>query len=110
VRGLTDSTKGGKCTGCGGCCGNLLPISSKDKKRIKQHLKTMQQQPTAYEGTALDCPFLTDEPGKRCSIYEARPDICRVFICSKGPDASTAAMMRNGGYKITNMRDTFFKR
>ena len=35
----TNLTKKGKCTGCGECCSNILPLSDAEIKRIKDYIK-----------------------------------------------------------------------
>ena len=37
--GVFEFTKDGKCSGCGQCCSNYLPISSKEIKEIKRYVK-----------------------------------------------------------------------
>lgn len=37
--GVLDFAKDGKCSGCGRCCSNYLPISSKEIKEIKRYIK-----------------------------------------------------------------------
>jgi hypothetical protein len=33
------------------------------------------------KGAGVRCPHLRGEPGKSCSVYDSRPDDCRVFTC-----------------------------
>lgn len=101
-----DATKNGVCTGCGHCCGILLPLTNADKVRIHKHLKTHLLAP--YEGTLMDCPFLCDEPGKRCRIYEVRPLICQEYVCNKMPTHAEAKRMQAKKMKLTDMRKEFF--
>ena len=82
--GITDYTCNGKCSCCGQCCGDILHLSHKEIKRIKQYVKENKIQPTAknifvaYDNT---CPF-RDNGNMKCKIYEVRPEICRNFLCS----------------------------
>lgn len=83
---------GGKCSGCGECCADILPVSLKDIARIKAYVKThglkehrhMAAYTAQFDPKAVDltCPF-RNETARRCDIYEVRPEICRLFICSK---------------------------
>ena len=81
-------TKGGKCSGCGGCCSNLLPMSQKEVDVIhryikKHHIKECKHLlPVATPALDMTCPF-RDNDKKICTIYEVRPDICKKFICDK---------------------------
>ena len=37
-----------------------------------------------FKGERLVCPFCdTDKPKEKCRIYDARPNICKRFICSE---------------------------
>lgn len=78
----------GKCSGCGECCADLLPLSDDEIKRlkvyvakhnIKEHRHTYFFDP---EATDLTCPFRNEQEMK-CEVYPVRPLICRSFICSK---------------------------
>lgn len=87
--GTYNLTCNGKCTGCGGCCSNLLPMTDDEisviKKYIKKngikehsHVVALLKNPTLD----LTCPFLDDSKScEKCTIYEVRPRICRDFIC-----------------------------
>ena len=43
--GVYDFTKDGKCSSCGSCCSNYLPLSSKELKEIKRYVKKAYIQP-----------------------------------------------------------------
>ena len=76
----------GHCTECGECCGRFLPLCQSDIKRIRKYLrKHTVELPRVIGGDSLArCPFLDKEKKiHRCTIYEARPNICRVFSCKK---------------------------
>ena len=85
--GVYDFTEDGKCSNCGQCCSDILPISEEDIKRIKAFMKKhgVKEQkhfvpisvPIAFD---LTCPF-RDNANKRCVIYPVRPEICRDFKC-----------------------------
>lgn len=80
------------CTQCGNCCSRYLPLSHKDIKRIRHYIK---EHDVLYERKRKnvletkernDCPFLLDDRAvERCSIYPARPTICREFNCQEKP-------------------------
>ena len=84
---LTDFTVSGKCSGCGECCSNFLPLTKNEIKRIKKYVKehNIQEQrraaPTADATIDLTCPF-RDDLNRKCLIYEVRPSICQMFQCN----------------------------
>lgn len=74
-----------RCRECGGaCCSSFaaVEVSWADYERLHE-LGAKRLQLSLYGPHKLEidtgCEFLT---GGRCSIYEARPDICRRFFCS----------------------------
>lgn len=118
--GVYDFTKDGKCSGCGNCCSNYLPLTAGEVNRIAQYVKKhgIREQlhlpaPMNLEGydTVMDatCPF-RDNANKRCVIYEIRPSICRDFRCDKPSKRDMAGNMKvyRNGVKIVFMRKTFF--
>ena len=78
----------GKCSNCGECCADLLPVTPEEIKRIKayvekHHIKERNDKPF-YDPNATDltCP-LRNNKEQRCEVYPVRPLICRQFICTK---------------------------
>lgn len=87
--GVYDFTKDGKCSNCGECCSDILPVSLEEirtiRKYIKKHGIAEQKHfsPTAVVPTFdLTCPFRNNAE-RKCMIYEVRPAICREFQCDK---------------------------
>lgn len=86
--GIFDFTENGKCSNCGNCCSNILPVSKKEIKSIRKYIEKhdIREQiccyPTTQPTIDMLCPF-RDEGGKRCLIYPVRPAICRDFQCDK---------------------------
>lgn len=81
---VTDFTQNGKCSNCGECCSNLLPLSEREIRTIKSYIKRnkiKEQRHNARVGTDMTCPF-RDEANKKCLIYSVRPQICRSFMCN----------------------------
>lgn len=113
--GVKDFTKDGKCSGCGNCCANFLPVSDVEIKRIRAYMKKhgITEQicrfPTAEPVIDMQCPF-RDEIGRRCTIYPVRPAICRDFRCDKPDDAKINKALYHGKYSVTDMRAVFFGR
>ena len=86
--GTYDLTNNGKCTGCGNCCSNLLPMTNEEVETIRKYIKNNNIKehrhilPLAEPTLDLTCPFLNDsKPNEKCDIYEVRPRVCRDFIC-----------------------------
>lgn len=78
----------GKCSGCGECCVDLLPVTPAEIDRIKafvqkHHVQEHRQAPF-FDLNAIDlsCPF-RNQHTKKCEVYPVRPYICRAFICTK---------------------------
>lgn len=83
--GVLDFTKDGKCSGCGQCCSNYLPISSKEIKRYvkNRHITEQKHNYPSVVVFDLTCPFLDDSKEKeKCLIYPVRSEICRDFVCN----------------------------
>lgn len=112
--GIYDLTDNEKCTGCGGCCSNLLPMTDKEirvirgyvkKHRIKEHRHLLPLSEPAFDMT---CPFLDDSKKcEKCTIYEVRPTICREFICCPSGRKPLDDKYRATA-KPVNVRETFF--
>lgn len=114
--GIYDFTENGKCSGCGSCCSNYIPISSKEIKAIKRYVKKhcikeqIHRYPTAEPVMDFTCPFRSDSE-KKCLIYEVRPAICRDFQCDKPRKQIKANKdMYHGRYTVCDMREEFFGR
>lgn len=112
--GVHDFTKDGECIGCGACCSNLLPLSTKEIKTIwhyikKKHIKEQKcLYPLAAEIINMTCPFRS-EVEQKCLIYEIRPEICRDFKCDKfGLHGKASNKLMNGRYEVVDMRETFY--
>ena len=112
--GVYDYTDNGKCTSCGQCCSNLLPLSSKEIKEIRRYIKKKRIKPckhfypTAVKMFDLTCPF-RDNDKNICVIYEVRPAICRDFKCDKPKNEIRATKeLYHGRYEAVDMRETFF--
>lgn len=110
---VTDLTDHGRCTGCGECCSNILPLSDREVREIKHYVKAhnIKEQKHFIIGMAekpdydLCCPFMKPSGNKRCTIYEVRPEVCRNFICNR-KELSLALLSEKR--KAVMMRETFF--
>jgi hypothetical protein len=114
--GVYNYTDNGRCTGCGDCCGRLLPLSKKEVKTIRRYVAKKKIQPhtiiTPSMAPLLDmnCPFLdTTKEKDKCMIYDIRPDICRSFKCDNvTSDPAAEKRLMNKTSKVVDMWETFF--
>lgn len=86
--GTYDLTDNGKCTGCGSCCSNFLPMTENEVSAIRRYIKKHNLKerkhfiPSATPTVDMTCPFLDDNKScDKCLIYDVRPRVCRDFIC-----------------------------
>lgn len=108
---VTDFTNNGRCSNCGKCCSNLLPLSNNEVKTIKQYIKKhkiKEQRHNAMLGVDMTCPF-RDEANKKCLIYEIRPAICRQFMCNHTKeDIMNWKIDFHKKYTVVFMRNEFY--
>ena len=106
-------TKDGKCSSCGGCCSNLLPMSDKEisiiKKYIeKHHIKECKHIiPTKELTFDMTCPF-RDNDNKICTVYEVRPQICKSFLCDSEKRAKQNRKLIGQTRTPIDVRGTFY--
>ena len=109
---MIDYTKDNKCSNCGSCCTDFLPLYVHEIRRIREYIEKhniKEQHHNFMQGLDITCPF-RDDTNKKCLIYEVRPSICRTFICSGSEEKMLANKTRHEkGGKITCMRTEFFK-
>ena len=109
---VTDfTTKDGKCSNCGNCCSNILPMSNKEAKSIyhyvkKHHIKPVMHGALAHADEVYDgtCPF-RDDGQEKCLIYPVRPFICRAFTCNKFANSEKCRTTKK--LDVVDMRKTF---
>ena len=80
-----NNTCNGKCTKCGECCGTVLPLSQEDVDQIVEYVFKNNIYINKYMlvmRNKMQCPYYRGGE-KGCSIYEARPKICRFYKCDK---------------------------
>ena len=114
--GVYDFTKDGKCTGCGSCCSNLLPMTKKEVDEIRRYVKKNNiceihyLFPIATPVLNMTCPFLDLSKGKdKCRIYSVRPSVCRGFSCNKEVRDKSKIQFGAGNIRIINVREEFFE-
>lgn len=110
----TDFTKDGKCSGCGACCSNILPLTEKEIKTLrkfvrKKHIKPAMHAPVILSGLSYDCicPF-RDETLKICTCYEVRPFVCRYYDCHLDATDSLPKIRGKEDYVLSNVRAAIF--
>ena len=98
---MNNFTKNGKCSKCGSCCSNFLPLTQSEIKELQELVKldtTEVQLKYSEDGRFyMMCPFLimsTDSKETRCSIYDKRPSICRYFRCDRANERLSAEESR----------------
>lgn len=100
---ITDNSICGKCSKCGECCTNLLPISQSELNIIQRYVIEHEIRPQTHMlvmQNRLTCPYYD---GKKCLIYEARPLICKEFYCYKKPTAEMARKFEKNKYITVDM-------
>ena len=113
--GTYNLTCNGKCTQCGECCSNLLPMTDEEIEKIRKYIKKYNIKenkhlvPLANPMIDMTCPFLDDSKScEKCTIYEARPNICKDFICD--PKQRPKLDLEWGlKCKPVNVREEFFR-
>lgn len=108
---VIDYTVNGKCSSCGQCCSNLLPLSDGEVKRIKEYIRKhniKEQRHNGMVGVDMTCPF-RDEANRKCLIYEIRPAICKQFMCNHSiEDIRKWKIDFHMKFKVVFMRNEFF--
>ena len=116
---ITNLFVNGKCSECGNCCSNTLPMTIAEVSQIKRYIAEHDIKPTIRTSILnttrtfdLRCPFLDDQKScHKCKIYEVRPQICRDFDCGHGeykPPKAFVSAYKKGKIKNYNVRTTFF--
>ena len=68
-----------ECRECGTCCEiDIIAMTHAEVERIREYVAEHDLTPKDY-GRAI-CPFRGDD--MRCTIYEVRPNTCRLHNCS----------------------------
>ena len=108
---MKNFTENNRCSGCGACCSDMLPLSDAEIQRIKKYIKDngiKEQRHNAVTSLDATCPF-RNEAERKCNIYPVRPAICRRFVCNE--DESVSIRRRDEfhhKYKTVLMRNEFF--
>jgi Fe-S-cluster containining protein len=96
--------------GCGECCGPV-PVTETEYQRVRRFMR--ERGIRARNNGLITCPLYQDG---RCSVYEARPTLCRVFghvpkmACSRGhnvnvDDHHVHRMLRSMGAATRMLHD-----
>lgn len=69
------------CQHCGKCCGPV-PVYDFELVRIKKAIRKMPAEEverlSSQDRDRLTCPMY-DLDNRRCSVYDVRPEVCRMF-------------------------------
>lgn len=96
----------GDCRGCGECCSRFLPLTPADRARLKAFVRARGVEPVPGRADVdLLCPFLSK--GRECLVYEARPEICRMYRCDRHAAGDFSDGERLAGASIIDMREEF---
>ena len=111
---IKDFSIDGKCSNCGGCCNDIIPLTNADINRIKIYIKKNDIKEIKHNLNFLlkmtydsCCPF-RDEQKQICTIYPVRPAVCRCFSCH---DYYTEFINNRDKFKKVkpiSCRETFF--
>ena len=89
-----------------------LPLSAFDIARLKAYVERnrIETSPDAWiDGDGLTvnmmCPFLDEE--RMCKVYEARPEICRVYRCDLHKAGMVGSPYCIGAMRDVDMREVF---
>lgn len=110
---IKDFTKEGKCSSCGNCCTNLLPMSRKEVAAIHKYIEKngikecRHLLPVANPVFDMTCPFRNND-NRTCAIYEVRPEICRKFICNNEKMAKQNRKLLRQTRSMVDVRGEFF--
>jgi Fe-S-cluster containining protein len=81
------------CTRCGECCKQVVIVHKRDQNLARYFALHGLDVLATERGMDLviDKPCLSyDAEAGACRIYEARPDICRRFLCEKAREVAVA--------------------
>ena len=80
------------CTCCGQCCGlNVLAITPEELNAMHECIERKHVHPIDRKGER--CPLQSPEGG--CMIWEARPQVCRLFNCHVPRIESSSRTLRS---------------
>lgn len=114
VKNLTDN---GKCSRCGECCDDFLPVTLKEVDDISKYIQRNGikgiSKVSLFPELIFDkqCPFL-DNKKNECLIYAVRPEVCKEFICSQSKNEMADNQVKRitgDEYFMISMHVTFLK-
>lgn len=110
-----DCTINGKCSSCGECCSNWLPLAENEINQIKNYIKKHKIKeykrifPTSEATQDGKCPFRNDSK-KICEIYAIRPMICKSYQCNKTPNVYEARKLADRNVRLVDMHEEFYSK
>ena len=103
--GVYDFTDNGKCTQCGACCSNYLPMTQKEAAVIHRFVKKHDIKEFKHLFPVSNDTFDNSKQKEKCRIYPVRPEICKQFICSKEKKPFNGHWQQ---YSVVDMRKEFY--
>ncbi|HPY45921.1 MAG TPA: YkgJ family cysteine cluster protein [Sphaerochaeta sp.] len=93
--------------GCGSCCEHFIPdITHSEAAYIAAYLlfelKDEEMIERVYRHSGAGCPLYRADTPFHCSVYPARPLICRLYASSAYHDKYGKALFRSCKYEETN--------
>lgn len=113
LEGAIDLTENGKCSNCGGCCSNFLPMRKEEVERLKRFVRRKHFKPIVRSnvlvGGSVDliCPFRNDKE-QRCEVYDIRPEVCRAYRCDQAANGTLPDFKHQKLYTVVNLRQVVF--
>lgn len=109
---IVNRTCDGKCSNCGDCCADVLPLDGNEIRIIRDYIRKHKIKEivhkNCFQKIDLTCPF-RDNVNKICTVYPVRPAICKCFICSKPQaDIEKDKILFHTKKKAESMRHLFF--
>ena len=110
-KGLKDFTHKGHCVKCGECCSNTLPLCPSDITVIRAYITEHEIKAVSHTKNEKvvdnSCPFLS--LNKRCTIYEVRLLICKLYKCNrKAPQYKHKKLLEKEKMQLKDVRAVFF--
>jgi Fe-S-cluster containining protein len=103
--------------GCGTCCEHFIPDVTNTEARlvaayllfVKNDLDLLSKLETFDEGSEGPCPLYDFNNPHHCTVYEARPLICRLFGACASQDKNGTAVFRRCRYNREQTMPLFLR-
>lgn len=116
--GTYNFTDNGKCIECGNCCSRYLLMTQKEiniinkyieKHKIKRQMHVLNVLNNTTDVIDCYCPFLDiTKSNHKCTIYEVRPEICRVYKCDYWGQKDRRPPLQNKNLRVVDLTEQFY--